>query len=195
MFNFVTDFIKNNVDAYKRLEAEEKAQEEAAKKAEIERLALLDSFNEEQLKEYIQQQSTEIIERIYAEGIEQGSDKQRLDIIKAAKERISDKAWYKQWWKNYCEKESEAMGYRNYYDNLEKNGMKIDMTGFVTSGGDLDAHFNVAKLIEYLQYKNIIKSDDSKEVSALKAQIDTLQKRCEEQSKIIDSLLTRSKER
>lgn len=194
MFNFVTDFIKNNVDAYKRLEAEEKAQEEAAKKAEIERLSLLDSFNQEQLKEYLQQQANEVIERIYAKGIAK-NDKQRWDIVEVADHRIQDKEWAKQFEKEFFAKESEAKGYRNYYDNLEKNGMKIDMTGFVTSGGDLDAHFNVARLIEYLQYKNIIKSDDSKEVSALKAQIDTLQKRCEEQSKIIDSLLTRSKER
>lgn len=194
MFNFVTDFIKNNVDAYKRLEAEEKAQEEAAKKAEIERLSLLDSFNQEQLKEYLQQQANEVIERIYAKGIAK-NDKQRWDIVEVADHRIQDKEWAKQFEKEFFAKESEAKGYRNYYDNLEKNGMKIDMTGFVTSGGDLDAHFNVDRLIEYLQYKNIIKSDDSKEVSALKAQIDTLQKRCEEQSKIIDSLLTRSKER
>ena len=194
MFNFVTDFIKNNVDAYKRLEAEEKAQEEAAKKAEIERLSLLDSFNQEQLKEYLQQQANEVIERIYAKGIAK-NDKQRWDIVEVADHRIQDKEWAKQFEKEFFAKESEAKGYRNYYDNLEKNGMKIDMTGFVTSGGDLDAHFNVARLIEYLQYKNIIKSDDSKEVSALKAQIDTLQKHCEEQSKVIDSLLTRSKER
>ena len=194
MFNFVKEFIENNVTEYNRLQSERKAQEEAAKKAEIERLALLDSFNEEQLKEYLQQQADEVIERIYAKGIAK-DDKQRWDIVDVLDHRIQDKEWANQFRKEFFAKESEAKGYRNYYDNLEKNGMKIDMTGFVTSGGDLDAHFNVAKLIEYLQYKNIIKSDDSKEVSALKAQIDTLQKRCEEQSKIIDSLLTRSKER
>lgn len=194
MFNFVKEFIENNVTEYNRLQSERKAQEEAAKKAEIERLALLDSFNEEQLKEYLQQQADEVIERIYAKGIAK-DDKQRWDIMDVLDHRIQDKEWANQFRKEFFAKESEAKGYRNYYDNLEKNGMKIDMTGFVTSGGDLSAHFNVAKLIEYLQYKNIIKSDDSKEVSALKAQIDTLQKRCEEQSKIIDSLLTRSKER
>lgn len=194
MFDFVKDFIKDNVDEYNRLQSERKAQEEAAKKAETERLALLDSFNEEQLKEYLQQQADEVIERIYAKGIAK-DDKQRWDIVDILDHRIQDKEWVKQFRKEFFAKESEAKGYHNYYDNLEKNGMKIDMTGFVTSGGDLDAHFNVARLIEYLQYKNIIKSDDSKEVSALKAQIDTLQKRCEEQSKIIDSLLTRSKER
>ena len=188
------DFIKDTVKEYNRLQSERKAQEEAAKKAETERLALLDSFNQEQLKEYLQQQATEVIQRIYAKGIAK-DDKQRWDIVDILDHRIQDKEWANQFSKEFFAKESEAKGYRNYYDNLEKNGMKIDMTGFVTSGGDLDAHFNVARLIEYLQYKNIIKSDDSKEVSALKAQIDTLQKRCEEQSKIIDSLLTRSKER
>ena len=194
MFNFIKDVIKGNIDEYNRLQSERKAQEEAAKKAEIERLALLDSFNEEQLKEYLQQQADEVIERIYAKGIAK-DDKQRWDIVDILDHRIQVKEWANQFGKEFFAKESEAKGYRNYYDNLEKNGMKIDMTGFVTCDGDLDAHFNVAKLIEYLQYKNIIKSDDSKEVSALKAQIDTLQKRCEEQSKIIDSLLTRSKER
>lgn len=194
MFDFIKQGIKNNIDAYKKLEAEEKAKEVAAKRAEEERLTLLNSLNQEQLKEYLQQQADEVIERIYAKGIAK-DDKQRWDIVDVLDHRIQDKEWANQFGKKFFAKESEAKGYRNYYDNLEKNGMKIDMTGFVTSGGDLSAHFNVAKLIEYLQYKNIIKSDDSKEVSALKAQIDTLQKRCEEQSKIIDSLLTRSKER
>lgn len=194
MFDFIKDTVKNTIREYNRLEAEEKAKEVAAKRAEEERLTLLNSLNQEQLKEYLKQQADEVIERIYAKGIAK-DDKQRWDIVDILAHRIQDKEWANQFEKEFFAKESEAKGYRNYYDKLEKNGMKIDMTGFVTSGGDLDAHFNVARLIEYLQYKNIIKSDDSKEVSALKAQIDTLQKRCEEQSKIIDSLLTRSKER
>ena len=122
MFNFIKDVIKGNIDEYNRLQSERKAQEEAAKKAETERLALLDSFNEEQLKEYLQQQADEVIERIYAKGIAK-DDKQRWDIVDILDHRIQDKEWANQFGKEFFAKESEAKGYRNYYDNLEKNGM------------------------------------------------------------------------